>query len=264
MRSFLPIVPGVSLLKVPFNDGTYDTGVYLAQSGGQTALIDSGECAATVDSCILPALEAAGVRAVDWLLCSHTHADHAGGHKRLQEALGCPAAVYEGDTVHFPVRPDRILQDGDFPLPGLRLIATPGHMAGAVSYLHEESGTLITGDSFQGCGTDGVGLALIEHPSAYRKSIERIISLHPARIACGHGFAPCDFVIERPMRVRAFLQCCLDTLSRYEDFIAGHPDMDDHTLAALLVENEGRWLERYIVRGDSTVTGCRKPSPLFP
>lgn len=258
MRTFVPVVPGVSLLKVPFNDGSYDTGVYLVQSGGQTVLIDSGECAATVDSCILPALEAEGIHTVDWLLCSHTHGDHAGGHERLQEVLGCSTAVYEGDTVHFPVKPDRILRDGESPIPGLRLIATPGHMPGAVSYLHEESRTLITGDSFQGCGTDGVGLALVEQPAAYRASISRIIALCPERMACGHGFAPCDFIIERPMRVRAFLQCCLDTLSRYEAFVAAHAGLDDHELAGLLVESEGRFLERYIVRGDSTVTGCRQ------
>jgi len=257
MRTFVPVVHGVSLLKVPFNDGSYDTGVYLVQSGGQTVLIDSGECAATVDSCVLPALETAGVRAIDWLLCSHTHGDHAGGHERLQEVLGCPTAVYEGDIVHFPVKPDRILRDGEYPIPGLRLIATPGHMPGAVSYLHEESSTLITGDSFQGCGTDGVGLALIENPDAYRASVSRIIRLRPERMACGHGFAPCDFIIERPMRVRAFLQCCLDTLFRYEAFVTDHPALDDHSLASLLVESEGRSLERYIVRGDSTVTGCR-------
>ena len=257
MRTFLPVVPGVSLLKVPFNDGSYDTGVYLVQSCGQTALIDSGECAATVDSCILPALHAAGVDAIDWLLCSHTHGDHAGGHERLREALGCHAAVYEGDTVHFPIRPDRILRDGESPVPGLKLIATPGHMPGAVSYLHEESGTLITGDSFQGFGTDGVGLALIEDPAAYRASVSRILALRPPRMACGHGFAPCDFIIEGPMRVHAFLQCCLDTLARYKTFVAQHPDMDDHDIAARLVEAEDRFLERYIVRGDSTVRGCR-------
>ena len=257
MRTFIPIVPGISLLKVPFNDGSYDTGVYLDQSGGKIVLIDSGECAETVDNCILPALREMGIPAVDWLLCKHTHGDHAGGHKRLLEAIGCRTAVYEGDTVCFPVQPDRILQDGETAVPGLRLIATPGHMPGAVSYLHEESGTLITGDSFQGCGTDGVGLALIEDPAAYRASISRIMRLRPYRMACGHGFAPCDFIIEGPMRVRAFLQCSLDTLSRYEAFIVQHPELDDHSLGARLVESEERVLARYIVRGDSTVTGCR-------
>lgn len=258
MRTFLPVVPGIRLLKIPFNDGSYDTGAYLVQSGGQTALIDSGECAATVDSCILPALQEAGVSAIDWLLCSHTHGDHAGGHERLCEVLGCRTAVFEGDAVRFPVNPDRILHDGEYPIPGLRLIATPGHMPGAVSYLHEESGTLITGDSVQGSGTDGVGLALIEDPAAYRASIARIMGLRPLRMACGHGFAPCDFIIEGPMRVRAFLQCSLDTLARYEAFVARHLALDDHALAAMLVDSEERTLERYIVRGDGTVTGCRQ------
>lgn len=258
MRTFEKIVPGVSLLKVPFNDGSYDTGVMLVRCGGQTVLIDSGERDETVDEYILPALNAEKADRADLLLCTHNHGDHSGGHRRLREITNCPIAVFEGDCAQFPTPVDRVLRDGEEIIPGLRLIATPGHTLHAVSFLHEESGTLITGDSFQGCGTDGVGLALLMDAGAYRQSIRRAMEMEPGRMVAGHGFAPCDFVIEGKMRVRAFLQCCMDTVSRYEVFIARHAALDDAALAALLVAQEGRTLARYIVRGDSTVSALRK------
>lgn len=109
------------------------------------------------------------------------------------------------------------------------------------------------GDSFQGSGTDDVGLALIDDVSSYRESIDRIMALNVQRIVAGHGFAPCNFVIEGALRVRAFLQCCLDTSTRYEKSIALHADMEAAALTFLLIESEGRARDHYIVRGKSTI-----------
>jgi hydroxyacylglutathione hydrolase len=258
MRRFENIVPGVALLKVPFNDGSYDTGVILVQCNSHNVLIDSGEYAETVDDCILPALKAAGVDELDWLLCTHNHGDHTGGHKRLSEVYSCPVAVFKSDVNGFPTPIDCVLNDGDEIIHGLQLITTPGHTCGSVSYLHAESRTLITGDSFQGCATDGVGLALLKDLSAYRESIRRVMTLGARWLVAGHGFAPCDFVIKGTLYIRAFLQSCLDTVARYEQFVAQHAELDDYVLAAMLVESEGRTLDKYIVRGDSTISACRK------
>ena len=258
MCCFHFIVPGVSLLQVPFHDGNYRTGVALVNCEDHWALIDSGECSKTVDTHILPALRNANVDQLDCILCTHNHGDHTGGHARLREVLRRPIYVYDADADHFPTPVDDVLHDGDRPIPGLRLIATPGHTHHAVSFLHEKSGTLITGDSFQGSGTDGVGLALIEDISSYRESIHRIMVLNVQRIIAGHGFAPYDFVIEGPMRVRAFLQYCLNTSIRYEQFIALHADMEESALTSLLVELEGRIRDNYIVRGDATIGSYKR------
>lgn len=258
MRKFEFIVPGVALLKTPFNNGSYDTGVTLVQCGGKNVLIDSGEYAEAVDQLIVPALREVGVDHLDWLLCTHNHGDHSGGHKRLLEVFSCPVAVFRGEENGFPTPVDRLLSDGEEVVPGLKILSTPGHTPYAVSYLHEASQTLITGDSFQASATDGVGLALVTDIEAYQQSIARVVALNARRIVAGHGFAPCDFVIEGTMRIRAFMQCCLDTIARYERFVELHSELDDSSLAALLVESEGRTLKKYITRGDGIVGVCRK------
>ena len=258
MCRFRQIVPGIHLLEVPFFDGSHKTGVVVVNHGEQCAVIDSGECSEAVDHCIIPALQLANIGKPDCILCTHNHGDHTGGHARLREILRRPVYVYDADASGFPTAVDKVLYDGDLPIPGLRLIAAPGHTASAVCFLHEESGTLISGDSFQGGGTEGVGLALIEDVPSYRESIHRMLSLDLQRIVAGHRFAPCDFVIEGPMRVRAFLQYCLDTTTRYESFIAQHANEEDSVLTERLIESEGRVCERYIVRGDGTVRSFKK------
>lgn len=239
-------------MKLPFSDGSYLTGATLVRGGDQWALIDSGETEEIAREVLLPALREMQADRNLLLLCTHTHGDHVGGHVFLRETLGCPAACLQEIVDWLPGgRPERVLEEGDDVIKGLRLIRTPGHSGDAVSYLHEETGTLITGDGLQGCGTDGVGLALIERAEAYRETVEKVRMLAPQRLVCGHGFAPCDFVIEGRPRVRAFLQCCLDALERYERFVSawtGEEDVD--ALSAALVEAEGRTLPWYITRGD--------------
>lgn len=257
MYSFISVCHGISLLSIPFNNGNYSVSVVLVRCGGQTVLIDSGECAQTVDNYILPALHEIGVDRLDWLLCTHQHSDHIGGHKRLRKILGCPIAVYEKDADSFPAPVDRILHDEEMPVQGLQLIATPGHSNDSVCFLHCNSKTLITGDSFQGCGTDGVGLALVEDIQAYQTSIQRIISLKAQRIIAGHCFSPCDSIISIPMHVHAFLQCCTDTIDRYLYFVSNHEQLDDYSLAELLKEKEGRIQNYYLTPCDGTIHSCR-------
>lgn len=261
MCSFVPINSELFLLTVPFNNGNYSVSVVLVHCGDQTVLIDSGENAETVNHYVLPALQEIGVDRLNWLLCTHQHGDHAGGHERLREALGCPIAVYEKDAAGFPAPIDKLLHNNEMPIHGLRLIATPGHSQGSVCFLHNNSRTLITGDSFQGCGTDGVGLALIEDVQAYHTSIQHIISLKPQRIIAGHCFAPCNSVINNSLRVRAFLQCCKDTTDRYLNFISNHNHLDSCTLAEHLIESEGRTQNHYIVPSTETIHACRQWKP---
>lgn len=255
MKGFEEVVRNVWLLKLPFSDGSYYTGATLVRAGEQWALIDSGETEAVARELLLPALREQGADRSLLLLCTHTHGDHIGGHAFLRSELGCPAACTAEAANTLPGgQPERLLEDGSYPLAGLRMLKTPGHAPEAVSFLHEESGTLITGDGFQACGTDGVGLALIDRAKDYRASLNRVRALSPERLVCGHGFAPCDFVVEGRLRVRAFFQCCEDTLARYEDFLrAWQGARDASVIGEALVEAEGRTLPWYIVRGDNSV-----------
>lgn len=267
LPQFESIVPGVYLLRMPFFDGQYDTAVVLIRGRNreETALIDSGERADTIDQCLIPALEKMRLSLDDigWLLCTHTHGDHIGGHERIRACSGIHTAAIVGSVSRLPGgAPDKILQDGDCLFPGLRMLHTSGHDWDSVSWLHEESGTLITGDSFQAEGTAGVGVALFGNREAYEQSIRRMRAIHLRHLVAGHAFSPFDFVVEGEGEIQRFWETCLETPARYArftaQFLAQHPMADVDAVAAALVESEGRTLETYIVRGDHTVAQLMK------
>ena len=87
-----------------------------------------------------------------WVLDTHVHADHETGANALKMATGATSAVgVSCDSVGH----DRALQDGDVLALGgsaIRVIATPGHTPGSVSYLW--NGNVFTGDALliEGCG----------------------------------------------------------------------------------------------------------------
>lgn len=108
------------------------------------------------------------------LLLTHAHSDHAGGAAYVAEQTGLGIGVHAHDaecvrtgtvppfgsalgrlTARLPgsgfdaVEVAEALTDGQV-LPvagGLRVVHTPGHSPGHASYLHEESGVLVTGDA---------------------------------------------------------------------------------------------------------------------
>ncbi len=108
------------------------------------------------------------------LLLTHAHSDHAGGAAYVAEQTGLGIGVHADDAAFVrsgtvPAMGSRLgrlmsrlpgngfaavpvaeeLSDGQV-LPvggGLRVVHTPGHSPGHASYLHEESGVLITGDA---------------------------------------------------------------------------------------------------------------------
>ena len=108
------------------------------------------------------------------LLLTHAHSDHAGGAAYVAEQTGLGIGVHADDAAFVrsgtvPAMGSRVgrlmsrlpgngfaavpvaeeLSDGQV-LPvagGLRVVHTPGHSPGHASYLHEESGVLITGDA---------------------------------------------------------------------------------------------------------------------
>ena len=87
-----------------------------------------------------------------WILDTHVHADHETGANALKAATGATTAVgVSCDSIGH----DRALQDGDVLTLGnssIRVIATPGHTPGSVSYLWDDN--IFTGDSLliEGCG----------------------------------------------------------------------------------------------------------------
>jgi glyoxylase-like metal-dependent hydrolase (beta-lactamase superfamily II) len=108
------------------------------------------------------------------LLVTHAHPDHVGGLAGLRGRTGATVAVHERDAAYVregrgpvldratfggrvlrrnrgatPTPVDDELVDGQLldVAGGLRVVHTPGHTPGHVSFLHEPTRVLITGDS---------------------------------------------------------------------------------------------------------------------
>lgn len=159
----VPISPGKAVERFVY--------VYLIY-GERICLIDTG--VATSEKVIFEYLKKTGRRAEDisQLLLTHSHPDHIGAARAVQETSGCKVASHDAERdwiedidlqakerpvpgfyslVGGPIRIDRILNDGDSLSlePGLTLdvIHTPGHSRGSLSFFLREEGALICGDA---------------------------------------------------------------------------------------------------------------------
>lgn len=175
----------------PVDDGLYliDTGFHAPRFAGSWLLVDGGR-AAFVDTGpnpgierLLAALDAIGLArdAVDWVIPTHVHLDHAGGVGRLMAALPVaralvhprgarhvidPAALYEGALAVYgqaemdrsygrlePVAADRVVASSDgmtveVGRRRLECIDTPGHARHHHCVWDEASRGWFTGDTF--------------------------------------------------------------------------------------------------------------------
>ena len=158
------------------------------------------------------------------LLLTHAHGDHIGSLDALAGELNQPqVAIGRREARLLPKKPaqDRSLDPGEPPckvkggFPGavskpthllsdgelygsLRVIATPGHTPGHLSYLDEREGTLYAGDALVTVGGQvhvvGFGpwqfpfasMATWHRPTALA-SARRLAELPIRRIAAGHG-----------------------------------------------------------------------------
>jgi glyoxylase-like metal-dependent hydrolase (beta-lactamase superfamily II) len=167
------LAPGV--WRIPLI-GDFVNGFLLRDDDGQVTLIDMG--IASSGKKVIAALRSIGSdpSEVTRLMVTHAHPDHAGGAAYVAKKTGRPVDVHADDAEYLrtgtlpprdetirltrlfsrfpdpkmaPVTVGEELGDGQV-VPfagGIRVIHTPGHSPGHVSYLHEDSGTLITGDA---------------------------------------------------------------------------------------------------------------------
>lgn len=192
-----------------------------------SVLIDAG-----IKSSGKTLLKAIGSRKLTAHALTHAHPDHQGASALICERLGLPFWVSAGDktaaetgdvvgTMSNPNHPilrfeqrffagrgypvTRTLKEGDL-VEGFRILETPGHSAGHLSFYRECDGVLIAGDVLRNVnyGTTLPGLG--EPPAMFtpdipqnRRSIQRIAALHPKVVCFGHG--P---VMRDPQRLAAF------------------------------------------------------------
>lgn len=150
------------------------------------------------------------LRSIDLIISTHSHCDHIGGNKRIQEISGCKIAIhridkqlidsrddwgtwyrfYDQEAEFFPV--DIVLEEGDkVYLDDLELevIHTSGHARGGISLHCPEKRFLISSDALWDGDTGVLNTIVegIEAPSLAMESLEKISRLDVRTIYPGHG-----------------------------------------------------------------------------
>lgn len=159
---------------------------------------------------ILDALATIGVPAseIDLVVNCHLHADHAGGNVALRGTpiLVQPAELEAAREPDYTVVEDVDLDgarwevhDGEHePLPGVRIIPTPGHSPGhqSVSVETDAGRLLLAGQAVRDASS--FARALTAHrlagegypdPPSYPEWLPRVLELEPYRVAFGHDLA---------------------------------------------------------------------------
>lgn len=149
------------------------------------------------DESHIQAILTAAAGRIRWILCTHTHSDHAPGAARLHALTGAPVgAMVAPRTDHdFQLQVDRVLADGDsIECAGVavRAIHTPGHASNHLCFLLAGNGMLFTGDHIMQGST-----VVIWPPDgnmrAYIGSLRHLLGIDIQVLAPGHGHS-----IEQP------------------------------------------------------------------
>ena len=273
---FEEVFPGTFLLRVPF--GPVWTGIALVR-GDRNFLIDSSHL--EPEQFLLPALARLGLSPsdIDWLLCTHVHGDHIGGHYALHakygvrvattaasaDALRDPVKVAIRVRTRFPenspppqsflkgVEPDALLGDGELLEGRFRAIQTPGHDDDCLVWLDTATGTAFSGDSLQGNGTATQGVGFYRDLPAYRRSLDRLEREPIDNLVCGHFYDGVGDVLRGRSSVLGAIRYSRERTELYGERIAAY------LAAGVPVEKEPVSLARRLIEE----VGCGMPEKLF-
>jgi glyoxylase-like metal-dependent hydrolase (beta-lactamase superfamily II) len=124
--------------------------------------------------------------AVQLILLTHGHPDHAEGARLFQEMTGAPMTAVDPA---YAVGEQPLTGSASFDVAGLRVrvLSTPGHTADSVSFLVEDDQpAVLTGDTVLGRGS-----TVVAHPDGqlgpYLDSLSRLQQLGPIALLPGHG-----------------------------------------------------------------------------
>lgn len=190
-------------------------------------LLDTG-MPGNADKIVAIAEQKFGNRPPEAILLTHGHFDHAGNAAELSDHWDAqifahprelpfvtgkdkypPPDPTVGGFMGFMIRmfpnraydlEDRVDSFGRNPLPGWKLIETPGHSPGHVSFFRPDDHALIAGDAIATVKQSNLVSMITQQPEVWlppeyytcdwqsaRKSVEHLASLEPDIIAAGHG-----------------------------------------------------------------------------
>jgi hydroxyacylglutathione hydrolase len=149
---------------------------------GTTAAIDAPE-AAPVEA----ALKAAGWRLTD-ILVTHHHHDHTGGIQELKARHRCRVVAPRAEAASIPQVDETVGEDDKVRVGGLeaRVIETPGHTAGHISYFFPSERLAFVGDTLFSIGC---GRVIEGNAEMMWQSLLKLRALpDDTRIFCGHEY----------------------------------------------------------------------------
>ena len=274
--AFTEVLPGTFVLRVPF--GPVWTGVILVR-GEKSFLVDSSHL--EPEKCLLPALDELGLKPsdIDWLLCTHVHGDHIGGHHALHEKYGIKVATLASAAdalrdpmkvairvrTRFPenspppqsylkgVEPDRLLAEGELLEGRFCAIAAPGHDDDCLVWIDTKTGAAFIGDSLQANGTVCQGIAFYRDLAAYRTTLAKLAGEHVENLVCGHDYDGIGSVVRGRDAVAAAIRYSEDRTRLYGERVAAY------LKEGVPVEDEPVSLAKRLV----AEVGCGMPEKLF-
>src|ERR1700736_4106429 len=158
---------------------------------GATAAIDAPEAAA-----VETALRAKGWRLTD-ILVTHHHHDHTGGIEELKQRHRCRVVAPAAQADGIP-DVDETVREGDRVRVGgleARVIETPGHTAGHISYVFANEKLVFVGDTLFSIGC---GRVIEGTPEMMWQSLLKLRGLpDDTQIYCGHEYTQANIRFAR-------------------------------------------------------------------
>ena len=174
--------PGVGSQQVQNN-------VWIVGGDDEVVVIDASHDASAI-------VDAVAGRRVVAIACTHGHWDHVDAAFDLREAVDAPILLHIADRpvwdrTHAGREPDASLTEGDLLVADgveLRVLHTPGHTPGSVSFHHTASQVLFDGDTLFPGGPGSTGDELGDFELIIASIRERILTMpDETAVHPGHG-----------------------------------------------------------------------------